>query len=169
MACRWNQLRTDSFYRDCLVLKQMLHLLVLFLELPEDPGPVCYQHHFLWRRQGFLTGQTKRQETKAPVTTVSIADNWRGACGQSCWWYLPWAMSSSMASSTLALRESSLARSKSNWAGDSSSNMPVILLAKACEQECTHSLEQTSSSACFISLTHWWLKSRSNQAWFHPF
>lgn len=40
-------------------------------------------------------------------------------------------MSSSMASSTLALRESSLASSSSSWAGDSSSNMPVILLANA--------------------------------------
>lgn len=41
-------------------------------------------------------------------------------------------MRSSIASSTLALRESSLASSSSSCAGDSSSNMPVILLANAC-------------------------------------
>lgn len=38
-----------------------------------------------------------------------------------------------MASSTLALRESSLARRRRSWAGDNSNSMPVILLANACK------------------------------------
>lgn len=41
-------------------------------------------------------------------------------------------MSSSMASSTRARSESSLARSRSSWAGESSNSIPVILLANAC-------------------------------------
>lgn len=55
----------------------------------------------------------------------------RGIRGVGDLSYLPCAISSSMASSTLALKESSLASSSNSWAGDSSSNMPVILLAKA--------------------------------------
>lgn len=55
----------------------------------------------------------------------------RGTHGVGDLSYLPCAISSSMASSTLALKESSLASSSNSWAGDSSSNMPVILLAKA--------------------------------------
>lgn len=45
--------------------------------------------------------------------------------------YLPCAIMSSIASSTLALRESSLASNRSSWAGDNSNNIPVILLANA--------------------------------------
>lgn len=45
--------------------------------------------------------------------------------------YLPDTRRSSTASSTLCLKVSSLANSNSNCAGDSSSNIPVILLARA--------------------------------------
>ena len=44
--------------------------------------------------------------------------------------YLPDTRRSSTASSTLCLKVSSLANSNSNWAGESSNSMPVILLAR---------------------------------------
>lgn len=44
--------------------------------------------------------------------------------------YLPDTRSNSTASSTLCLNVSSLANSKSSWAGESSRSMPVILLAR---------------------------------------
>lgn len=53
----------------------------------------------------------------------------------NCAHYRPCAIMSSMASSTLALRESSLARSSSSWAGDNSNSIPVILLANACQRQ----------------------------------
>lgn len=63
-------------YRDCLVLKQMLKLLVLFPELPEDQGPICCRHHFLCKGQRILTCKNKRHIIKVPVTIMSTTANW---------------------------------------------------------------------------------------------
>lgn len=68
--------RNELVYRDCLVLKQMLQLLVLFPELPKDQGPICCRHHFLWKGQRILTCKNKRHIIKVPVTTMSTTPNW---------------------------------------------------------------------------------------------
>lgn len=75
----------------------------------------------LQTKRGWVRGTTRQSDKERKQET------WEGNQ------YLPCVMRSSIASSTRARRESSLANSSSSWAGESSSNMPVILLANACK------------------------------------
>lgn len=79
--------------------------------------------------------------------------------------HLPWVMRSSMASSTRALSESSLASSSSSWAGDSSSSIPVILLAKACREKHSLHTKSASQSHMFLWYERWCLRWSVPAAW----
>lgn len=156
------------------MLKQMLQLLVLFPELPEDQGPICCRHHFLWKGQRILTCKNKRHLIKVPVTTMSTTANWHSL---KCIWLIM-VMIPSMSDEQFHgfLHSGSkriFTRQKQKQLGWGQLQQHACDFAGKGLWTAIHTQLVTEVFIrllhFIISFTDWWIKSRSNQVCFHLF